>query len=376
MYDRTKSVYAQVPQLLPVKKVAGGYALAKSNLLKVGSNQLSFAIGAIDRFTGSGNGNGIYSAQIYLDGILQSEFVLDDISYNETRYLNAQIDYRYKYSGGPYLQHLSCMPGDFSSIYNRSAGDGILNLDDSGVHAVKIEIRDAAQNLSTVQFSVQYDSRLYPRPYVSAINQLLPGNVNVYENALFEAYTTEYAVYDTVSVIYNIKSSISTNSASSIHTFVGPSIPIHDLLTVRIKPENPVPEELKDKVVIFSTSGTRKAVSKAKWNGDWVWAKFRQFGTYQVLVDDVPPTLNAPGVGDTVDLRRATRIVFSPKDNLNEINSFRATADGQWLRFTNDKGYSYIYKFDEKFPPGVHELKVEVTDVAGNVTTKSWFVRR
>ncbi|HYH14227.1 MAG TPA: Ig-like domain-containing protein, partial [Flavisolibacter sp.] len=86
----------------------------------------------------------------------------------------------------------------------------------------------------------------------------------------------------------------------------------------------------------------------------------------------VPPTINTP----PTDLSRATRLVFTPKDNFNEIKSFRAELDGQWLRFTNDKGKVWIYKFDEKFPPGEHELKVTVEDEAGNVTTKSWTVMR
>jgi murein DD-endopeptidase MepM/ murein hydrolase activator NlpD len=376
MYDRNRSVYAQAPQLLPVKKAGSNYALAQSNLLKTGSNKISFAIGAIDRFTGSGNGNGIYSTRILLDGILQSEFILDDISYNATRYLNAQIDYRYKYNGGGYLQHISRMPGDLSKVYTPTTTNGVLYLQDTLVHAVKIEIRDAAQNLSTVQFSVQLDSRLGRPVNVAAGNKFIPGNVNIFEAPFFEAYTTEFAIYDTVNVTYSAANSTTANSLSAIHNFIGPSIPIHDLLNVRIKPDRAVPAELKNKIVVYSTSGSRKAVSKARWSGDWLWASFRQFGTFEAMVDDQPPTINAPGAGDTIDLRKAARIAFYPKDNLNEIKGFRATVDGQWLRFTNDKGAAYLYRFDEKFPPGVHELKVVVEDVAGNVTTKSWYVRR
>jgi hypothetical protein len=44
--------------------------------------------------------------------------------------------------------------------------------------------------------------------------------------------------------------------------------------------------------------------------------------------------------------------------------------------FTNDKGKTWIYTFDEKFPRGQHELKVRVEDEAGNVTTKTFQVRR
>ena len=375
MYDRNKSVYAQSPQLLPLKGAPGAYSLARSGLLKVGSDKISFAIGAIDKFTGSGNGNGIYSACIYMDDQLQSEFILENISYDETRYVNAQIDYRYKYNGGAYLQHLSKMPGDRSGVYT-PVSNGVLNLNDDQVHAVRIEVRDAAQKLSTLRFSVQYEAVLDKPSAASSPDKWIPGNYNIFEAPTFEAYASEFSIYDTVPVTYSVKASSTANNISSVHYLIGPSIPIQDLLTVRIKPTSEPPPELRNKVVIYSTSGTRKAVSKAQWSNGWVIAKLRQFGTYEALVDNVPPTINAPGVGDTIDLRRAGRIVFSPKDNLNEIESFRATIDGQWLRFTNDKSLAFIYKFDEKFPAGVHELKVVVSDVAGNETIKSWYVRR
>ncbi|MGZ8559649.1 MAG: M23 family peptidase, partial [Chitinophagaceae bacterium] len=50
--------------------------------------------------------------------------------------------------------------------------------------------------------------------------------------------------------------------------------------------------------------------------------------------------------------------------------------DGQWLRFTNDKRTSFIYKFDERCPDGAHELKVESEDLVGNITTKTWWFKK
>jgi hypothetical protein len=85
--------------------------------------------------------------------------------------------------------------------------------------------------------------------------------------------------------------------------------------------------------------------------------------------------INSPGRGDTINLSSATRIVFYPTDNFG-VKSFRAELNGQWLRFTNDKGRAHIYKFDERCPYGVHELKVRVEDIAGNVTTRTWWFKK
>jgi hypothetical protein len=157
-----------------------------------------------------------------------------------------------------------------------------------------------------------------------------------------------------------------------VYTFLSAAIPSHDYVTVRIKPSVSIPDEWKDRLVIKNTSGKKTFVAKASWQRGWLTAKFRQFGTYQAFIDNVPPTINAV----PTDLTRASRIQFTPTDNLNAIKSFRAEVNGQWLRFTNDKGKTWIYTFDEKFPKGESELKVRVEDEAGNVTERMWNVRR
>jgi hypothetical protein len=150
------------------------------------------------------------------------------------------------------------------------------------------------------------------------------------------------------------------------------AIPSHDYVTVRIKPLINLSEEQKRRVVIKNISGSRTYLQKADWQNGWLAAKFRQFGTYQAFVDDEPPTINVPAT----DLSRASKIAFTPRDNFNSIKNFHAELDGQWLRFTNDKGRTWIYTFDEKFARGEHELKVIVEDEAGNVLTKIWKVKR
>jgi len=372
LYDANKSVYMQSPKMLAVRKTGANYTLAPSNLLKVGSNKLSFALGVIDRFTGSANPVGVYSAKVFLDGVFQTGFELDNIDYNVTRYLNAHIDYRYKHGGGPYLQHLSKMPGDTSRVYTSANQEAAIALNDTTMHSVRIEVMDAAQNLSVLAFNIQYNEALAKLLQNETNSRMIPQNVNIFESDNFELYTSEYTIYDTVPITFSNHGTASGNSISPAYSFCSAAIPAHDSVTVRIKPTVPVAPENRNKVIIKGISGSRTVVEKAKWQNGWFVAKFRQFGTFQAFIDNVPPSVNAP----VTDLRRATRLVFSPKDDFKNIKYFRAEIDDQWLRFTNDKGYSFIYRFDEKFPPGEHTLKVIVEDVAGNVTERQWKVMR
>ena len=61
-------------------------------------------------------------------------------------------------------------------------------------------------------------------------------------------------------------------------------------------------------------------------------------------------------------------IVFNVDDNFDRIKKVRTELDGKWLRFTNDKGRTFIYIFDEKCMSGQHQLKIQAEDEAGNVT--------
>jgi hypothetical protein len=47
--------------------------------------------------------DGIYAAKLYLDDEPQIQFVLDSIDYDETVYINAHVDYKYRYIGGAWL---------------------------------------------------------------------------------------------------------------------------------------------------------------------------------------------------------------------------------------------------------------------------------
>jgi len=372
MYDRTKSVYDQTPLFFSLKKTGEVYVLAKEPFIKAGTDKLSFAIQANDKLSGSNNPNGIFSAKLCVDNEPQVSFVLDSIDYDDTHYLNAHIDYKYDYKGGAYLQHVSKLPGNQGSVYKMINGDGVINLTDSLQHEITIDVKDAYGNISQLKFLVQLDAKGSTDVTDYAVPHFAPIQENVLKKQDVEFYIGAKELYDSVPIQYYRKNTTIASAYSGIHQLNDAAYPIHDEMLVRIKPTKQIPAALKDKLVIQRTT-KGNSFSKAEWQGEWLAAKFGSFGTFSVIADDTPPVLKDPGRGDTINLSAATRIVFTPTDNLGGIRSFKAELDGQWLRFTNDKSRSWIYIFDERCPDGVHELKVTVEDIVGNSTTKTWW---
>jgi len=362
MYDRSLSTYEQTPKIFSLKKTGDAYIIPKMPILKTGFKTLSFAIQAVDKFTGSQNGNGIYTARIFKDEEPIAEFILDEIDYGETEYVNAQIDYRYYKAGKGYFQHISPLPGREERIYHLYNKDGLIHLDDTLKHTITIQVGDANENFSSTSFLIQFANSISIDRADRKSDNFIPGNVNVIEKKDFEAFLPEKCIYDTIRSVYNSTNSTLPNAVSALHQLNDNSYPVHEELTIRIKPTIQVKKEWRDKIVIQRNAGN--AVLKPVWQGEWLSAKTGAFGSFIALVDLTPPQLNSIGKGDTVNLSPATRIVFTPTDN-SGIKSFHAELDGKWLMFTNDKGRSWIYKFDEQCPFGVHELKVRVEDMLG-----------
>lgn len=371
VYDRCKSTYEQNPKIYPLKKSGGVYVPVAGGLLSFKTERISFAISAYDRQTGSSNSNGIYSATLKDDEKNIVSFEMDSIGYDETRYFNAHIDYKYKAGGGSYLQHLSVLPGNACSNYRKTGGDGVIELSDYSLHQIAVEVKDAYGNLSTIRLAVRMDTPIVAN-YTDSLAALrtkrfFPGYVNLLEREDFECFLPETCIYDSITPTYYRSPG---SGFSAIHTLHNTLVPIHSRFTVRIKPSQSVPPALRERMLIQRSAGSRSDVLKAEWQGEWLSAKFRDFGSFRILTDTVPPKINPLGWKEAAILTKQNRLLISVKDDLGDIKNFRAELDGEWLRFTNDKAGAFVYKFDERCLPGLHQLKIYAEDEAGNAAEK------
>jgi hypothetical protein len=368
VYDRTKSVYEQSPRVYPVKFQAGKGLVPVPSLITVTSAQISFAITSYDTHSGSSNLNGIFEAIMSVDGQPVSAFRMDHISYNDTRYLNAHIDYKTKKNGGPYLQHLSELPGYINSIYKGNGDNGVLYLNEGEIKQITIDAKDANGNTASLSFRVQY------KPAGSRSAPVFPGKmfyplmVDGYESPACEFFIGEKCLYDSVHVQYS-QAAAPAGAISAIHTIGAAYIPLQEAFLVRIKPNRNLSHDERYHTVMVRSGG---GIQKVEWQQEWAGAKFRDFGSFRLIVDTVPPVVVPSGFRDGSNLRAASRIVFTVNEDVGGVKNVRAELDGKWLRFTNDKGRSFIYIFDEKCPPGDHELKISAEDEAGNLTVQSF----
>jgi hypothetical protein len=343
------------------------------------TNRVSFGISASDRYTGSANRNGIYEALLFDNDEPVIGFQLDNIGYDETRYLNAHIDYKLRSSGGPFIQHLSKLPGYRNSIYKPSNADGVIVIEDGTTHKIRIQVKDTDGNTSLIEFEIKKDSNFISSPGKAlpvsfAENEFHPGTINVFENNNIRFYLPENSLYDSIRFRYN---EIMPAHGYPIYQLHNTSVPVHGYFPITIKASTSLPE----KMVMHRFANGRNDYAKAEpvINGKetgWYRASFRDFGNFQLMIDTIPPVITPVGFKDGKNCSKLSRIVFVVIDNTEDIKNFTATLDGNWLRFSNDKGRNFIYDFDENCPAGEHELKIRVEDQVGNTREKIYHFTR
>jgi murein DD-endopeptidase MepM/ murein hydrolase activator NlpD len=367
VYDRNKSFYEQTPFFAPVRAASGRYTIPQSVLILKTPNP-GFGISGFDTQSGSQNPNGIFQGIIYDNGEAVSGFRMDRISYQETRGINAHIDYPTHERGGPYYQLLFKMPGYNHSIYRENRPGGYLNLDDGKLHEIRIEIRDAYGNVSNLVFKARYQ----PGENAGTIKNdtdytgkvFYPGSLDGFEAPEAAFYLGATCLYDSLHLAYHEITGAGKDQVSAIHQFGDIRVPLADTMTVRIKLTKPLKQ--KQQVIMQWMEGEDFEVRKPEWLGDWATAGFRSFGNFSLVLDTVPPVIHIPGVVENANLQRSSRIAVVVEDNYKKIKNFRATLDGNWLLFTNDKAKAFFYHFDEHCQPGKHELKIYAEDEAGN----------
>jgi hypothetical protein len=199
---------------------------------------------------------------------------------------------------------------------------------------------------------------------------MLPDQINIYETDNIQVMIPEKSLYDSIYFTHSVRAKTASTGYSPIHDLHTYQVPVHSPFTVRIKTDNVIPYPLRDRMLIRKITKSESDVRKAKWELGWYAASFREFGSFQLISDDVPPQVTVLGVTDGANLSRASRIVVTATDNNETVRNFRAELDGKWLMFSQ-KSRTFTYTFDEHCSPGNHLLKISVDDEAGNTAVKT-----
>jgi hypothetical protein len=358
LYDMGRSLYEQDPLTRNLKKTNTGYGPERDTIV-VSMKSVGLGLYVNDYMEGSDNTLSIYTAAWYLDDQLQGSLLLDDIGYDETRYLNACADYKTKQQTGTWFNSLFLLPGNkLQRLYTgKDQKGGVLLLPDNQPHRVRIELEDAFKNKSTVSFIVRAQDSL-AKPAVACATRFPPNQVNKFEHPNVRFVLDSLALYDTVCMQFT--RSYNANDISASYQVHQSFVPVHKYFSLGIKPDKTVPFSLIGKIALIGDDGKSESGSAAKLSDGWYSASVRAFGKYRLVTDTVAPTI-VPLQKAGASMKGKKELRFRVRDNYTSVKSLRGTLNGQWLCFERH-GSEWFYRFDKYCPAGKQELELTVID--------------
>lgn len=371
LYDMDKSIYMQEPKSVSLTEKDGAY-FVKGDTVYIHAKNTGIAFKSNDYMDKSTNTLTYYTAELLMDGIPQSRITLDDIGYDVTRYLNAFVDYSQKFKGNGWVQCLFRVPGNrLGGIYELNKNRGGLDLSDGAAHKVSVSLTDPFGNNSKINFYVKYvPGQTNTESDCEKVFKVNRENSFVHPNVKFQLDAKD--LYD--DVCFTFKEVQDMDAYSARYVLDNAGIPLHTYFSLYIKPDKPVPFELRDKIALVQNDGKNAEAGKvAKYDNGWYRASIRNFGEYRLVADTTPPVI-IPMQSRTA-LLNSTRITFKVNEDITSVNDFDARLDGEWLAF-EQTGDIFYYTFDEHCPKGDHELKVTATDENGNAETIIYTFKR
>lgn len=108
-----------------------------------------------DRLNNASNKNGIPHIKVKIDDELIIDILIDKIPFSKTRQILCYQDYEIKTKTKKVFQKLFIDDGNELDIYETNANKGILNITDTLIHNIEIELEDAYKNISVLKFKVK-----------------------------------------------------------------------------------------------------------------------------------------------------------------------------------------------------------------------------
>lgn len=347
----------------------------KNGMIKLNASAIGIAVNTFDKMDEKLHSVGPYDMKEYDDDSLIFEYKVDRISFDYIRYIIAQVDYPIFMKEGSrsfqkcYLEHNNPMHALYHNIKNR----GIINLADGNVHHIRIETADYVGNKSILRLDLQYDPfapafKPKPNKYMLALS---PDTVNVIKGDGFYATIPGKALLDSVFIDYSSTAPVGKGVFSNVIK-IGNSYDLLGYYSVSIQC-NGLPDSLKDKALIVWKSAAGGIASKGgKWEGNYLTAQSREFGSFYITIDTVPPKIMPINIGNGKSLRGAKSIAVAIHDGLSGVAEYKGYLDGKWELMELD-GKSSILRMalPASLKAGEHNFKLVVTDDKNNKTTYS-----
>ena len=358
--------------LQPVMTSPGQYTFNEP--IETGVPMVTFGLRTYDIQDGASNQNGVYRIQCSVDDEPSFSFALDEIPFEQSRYINAHIDYQKKVNEDKFFHRCHPLEGNKLHIYTTGVDNGMIHLNAEQARNVSMAVSDYNGNISTLSFQVVRNLNILTKVPATPPYQTIaePDEVSILSQPGIQVVWPKGSFYEKTPLNIDVIPSDHSDSYSPHYAISPVDAPVHYYFDVNLE-GLAVPERLRDKVFIARCEPNGSIVNcGGKWIGNNLTSEVRQISTYTIMADTIAPYISVLHFGPK--MTGWNRMAFKISDNFNTKDRGRdllydAWVDEKWILMSMDgKSGILTHLFDGSILPGTHQLVLKVTDDRGNQT--------
>ncbi|NBU80839.1 MAG: M23 family metallopeptidase [Flavobacteriaceae bacterium] len=327
------------------------------------TGKIGFGITTFDYDDVSWNSNGIFRVATFINGKNDFGYQFDTFSFDETRMVNALIDYRRYKKLGQRVQKLFMQNPYSLSIIKPSSNNGVITVTNNINKNYRIEVADFSENIAKIFIPIQFSSlpaKVAEVPITSKyFLKAKKENIFSLENVIVSFPPNTF--YDDFYMNFDVKGETVKLHEDIVPAFSNFSITFEDSLTPQ-----------KDREKMFIGLVIEKKINfyntKRYKNSFTIFTKY--LGEYKLIKDGKPPKIKVQKRIGGKWISDLNELQFTISDESSGIKSYDGYLNGKWILLEYDpKTKKLIHHFSDGIvDEGKNDLKIVITDNVGNST--------
>ena len=333
------------------------------------SGKIGLGIQMYDRQDLSYSKNGIYKAQLKVNGKIIVQFKFDQLDYSDSKKLFLNVDYPAFKKNKIKIQKMFFQNHHLLTFMKSMHQEGIFHVELGKSYQVKLVIEDFSGNSSHVEIYIEGVKKKNQNKLLKGklIEPQLDYQIILNEK---EIYFPRKTFFD--NVIIQVEQDEKTLS-------IGP-----DLFPFNNPYEIKFVFDQKDSLKVRQTFIAKKKDQKLFFlptilKDGLLETKVKEMGVFTLSRDSVPPKIFPSNFSSDQWLSKFKYLKLKISDDFSGVKSYSGTINGEWVLFEYEPKSSMLtYDFSDKvFEMAKHNLRLEVEDNVGNKTVyKTTFFRK
>ena len=323
--------------------------------------EIGLAINANDYMDNTTNIYGVKDVRLSMDSLDVFHFHIDRYGFDETRYINALIDYaELKKHGTLYMRNFIEPGNRLNCVEGRN--EGVISIDEEKTYHLRYLLTDAYGNQTRLSVFIEGKRQDIPEATRDTSAFFSWNSENKFGSKGIRLTVPRGSLYNDLAFRYDIKTD--SSAIAPVHYLHDELVPLHSGADLSLRLAVDTLQDKGKYGIVCVKNGYSQWVGGTYRNG-WIDGHISGMGAYSIRTDTSKPTITPL---QTSSWPKNGVFRFRLTDNLSGVESYRGEIDGKFVLFEMNSRSVISYRLDRKiYQKGKpHTLKIKVVDAAGN----------